>query len=156
MSDKKINIDPGKIHLNYIEEISVSIDNSIDLAELKPSLTIDVAHTTGHIIKENKFLFGLKLVFSTSNNNPKKEDLNCECKFRYNFHYIIDNLSEMFEINEDGNPVFKKAFVATIAGISYSTLRGIIFEKTSNSNWTSLVIPVIDPSLLLDSWISQD
>lgn len=156
MTDKKLHIDPSKIHLNYIEEILTSIDDSNNAVESNPSMAIDVAHNVGHIVKENKFLFGLKLVFRTTSNNSKIEDSNLECKFRYNFHFIVDNLDEMYETDEKDNPVFKKTFVATLAGISYSTLRGIIFEKTSNSSFTSLILPVIDPSLLLESWISQE
>ena len=154
MTEKQTHIDPSKIHLNYIEEVSLSIDDSIIIDELEPSLTIDVAHTTAHLIPENKFLFGLQLVFGAA--NKKDGQLRSECKFRYNFHFVIENLDDMYEKNEDGEPIFKRSFVATLAGISYSTLRGIVFEKTSNSKWTALVIPVIDPSLLLDSWISQE
>ena len=61
----------------------------------------------------------------------------------------------MYTLNEEDIPVFKELFVATLAGISYSTLRGIIFEKTSDTPWGGLTLPVINPKLLLESWIEN-
>jgi len=151
MSKKTLNIDPEKIHLVFIEEISVAINDTEEANNINPSLSTNVAHLTAYNLEGGKFLFGLQLLFST-NDQPK----NFECKFRFNFHFVIDNLQEMYTLNEDNQPVFQKLFVATLAGISYSTLRGIVFERTSSSNRGSLLLPVINPSDLLESWIDQD
>jgi hypothetical protein len=62
----------------------------------------------------------------------------------------------MYELEENEKPVFKELFAATLAGISYSTLRGIVFEKTKDSNWGALILPVVDPTILLKSWIEKD
>jgi len=149
MSKKVLNIDPKQIRLVFIEEVSVNI-NDTDMTENEvPSLETNIAHLTAYNLEEKKFLFGLELLFTNKSNNS-------ECKFRFNFHFIIDNLEEMYNLSEDGLPVFQKLFVSTISGISYSTLRGIVFEKTRESNWNSIVLPVINPTNLLDSWIQQE
>lgn len=149
MSKKVLNIDPEQIRLVFIEEVSVNI-NDTDMTENDvPSLETNIAHLTAYNLEEKKFLFGLELLFTNKSNNS-------ECKFRFNFHFIIDNLEEMYNLSEDGLPVFQKLFVGTISGISYSTLRGIVFEKTRESNWNSIVLPVINPTNLLDSWIQQE
>ena len=62
----------------------------------------------------------------------------------------------MYELGEDDKPIFSKQFVATLAGISYSTLRGIIFEKLLNSSWGSVTLPVINPNNILESWIELE
>ena len=151
MTKKVLNIDPEKIHLVFIEEVSVDI-NDTDITENKvSSLETNIAHLTAYNLEDKKFLFGLELLLTNNN-----ESNNSECKFRYNFHFIIDNLEEMYNINNEGLPVFQKLFVGTLSGISYSTLRGIVFEKTRKSNWDSIILPVINPTNLLDSWIEQE
>ena len=151
MTKKVLNIDPKKIRLVFIEEVSVNI-NDTDMAENKvTSFETNMAHLTAYNLEDKKFLFGLELLLTKNN-----ESNNSECKFRYNFHFIIDNLEEMYNINNEGLPVFQKLFVGTLSGISYSTLRGIVFEKTRKSNWDSIILPVINPTNLLDSWIKQE
>jgi len=151
MTKKVLNIDPKKIRLVFIEEVSVNI-NDTDMAENKvTSFETNMAHLTAYNLEDKKFLFGLELLLTKNN-----ESNNSECKFRYNFHFIIDNLEEMYNINNEGLPVFQKLFVGTLSGISYSTLRGIVFEKTRKSNWDSIILPVINPTNLLDSWIEQE
>ncbi|RKE92336.1 hypothetical protein [Ichthyenterobacterium magnum] len=151
MENNKNIIDPEKIHLEFIEEISVSMGNIIDKNIANLSISTDIAHISGYNMADKKYLLGLKVVFTINH-----KDKPIEFKFRYNFHYRIDNYDEMYSLKEDGTPFFSKIFVATLAGISYSTLRGIIFEKTSNSSWVTLTLPVINPSLVLDSWIDQN
>lgn len=147
MENKKINIDPTKIHLLNIEEV----DSSYGLESvLGTDMVIGIAHLSGFNIEDSKFLFGLELIFAEKGNEE-----NPLLKFRYNFHYLVDNLNEMYTLLEDGKPQFERMFAATIAGISYSTLRGIIFEKTAGLNDTGIIAPIINPSNILESWISQ-
>ena len=151
MANRKINIDPEKIHLDFVEEVSVVMDNLENRDINNISITSDIAHISGYNLDEKKYLLGLNVVFTIKNDkNP------IEFKFRYNFHYRIDNYDEMYSIKKDGSAFFSKLFVATLAGISYSTLRGIIIEKTSNNSWIRLTLPVINPSLILDSWIEKN
>ncbi|WP_282160925.1 hypothetical protein [Ulvibacterium marinum] len=150
MTKQKINIDPAKIHLKLIEEVYSKIEE-IDEADQQSEFDTNLAHKSAYNISANGFLLGLKVEFKTSGKDKTKS-----CQFRYNFHFIIDNLEEMYHLNEDDLPVFQTLFVATLSGISYSTLRGIIFEKTLKTNWNGLTLPVVDPSLLLNSWIEKD
>ena len=150
MANSKLNIEPEKIHLEFIEEISVGISESNFDDNSPTKISTSIAHISGHKIDEKKFFFGLKLVLLV----PDSESIRCH--FRYNFYYIIDNLEDMFIENDENEPIFQKIFVATIAGISYSTLRGIIYEKLRNTDWGNLIIPVINPSTILDSWIKKE
>ncbi|MEC3965590.1 hypothetical protein [Flagellimonas halotolerans] len=150
MSKKKQHIDPSKIHIKHIEELFSEIDE-LDSSNDNKKIEIKVAHNSAYDVSQNGFLLGLQIVFESHEENNISE-----CKFRYNFYFEVDNLSEMYSLNEDDFPVFQKLFVATLSGISYSTLRGIIMEKTSNTPWGTLILPVIDPSKILESWISQE
>ncbi|MEE1964602.1 hypothetical protein V1387_18080 [Allomuricauda taeanensis] len=150
MSKQKQHIDPSKIHIKHIEELFSEIDE-LDSSNDNKKIEIKVAHNSAYDVSQNGFLLGLQIVFESHEENNISE-----CKFRYNFYFEVDNLSEMYSLNEDDLPVFQKLFVATLSGISYSTLRGVIMEKTSNTPWGTLILPVIDPSKILESWISQE
>ena len=39
----------------------------------------------------------------------------------------------------------------TLLGLSFSTARGIIFEKLATNNLKDIILPVIDPNILLQS-----
>jgi len=149
---KKVNhIDPEKIHLKHIVELYA------DIGELVENLTpislfgTKIAHKHAFNVSENLFLLGLKAVFKA----VEIED-EPECSFRVNFHFEVDNLDDMFTYNDEDVPVFQEVFVATLAGISYSTFRGMIYEKTRDTLWNGLTLPVINPSILLKSWIENE
>ena len=46
-------------------------------------------------------------------------------------------------------PVFNGLFISTLTGISFSTARGIIFERLSKTNMRNVILPVVSPSKLL-------
>lgn len=153
MAKTRTHIDPEKIHLSGIEKVAIKHDSLEKELKSKKDIKIRFAHLSGFNLDDQRYLLGLKAVFElseSSSTEPKRY------VFRYNFHFKVDNLEEMYEIREDGSPFFKKLFVATLAGISYSTLRGIVFEKSSESDWGPLILPVVNPSKLLESWIEQD
>lgn len=150
MAEKKHYIDPAKIHLKRIEELYTDIAILPDNFQFS-SLDTKIAHKSAYNISQNRFLLGLKVVFKAvdTENQP-------DCSFRVNFHFEIENIEEMFNYNENDIPEFKEVFVATLAGISYSTLRGMIYEKTINSPWNGILLPVINPTKLLSSWIENE
>ena len=151
MADKKINIDAEKIHLEFVEEVAVEMDNFEKNDIKNNTVGTEIAHISGYNIEDKKYLIGLMVVFTI-----KTDKDPIEFMFRYYFHFRIENYEEMYKVDEEGNPSFYKLFVATLAGISYSTLRGIIIEKTTKQALIRLTLPVINPSLILDSWIKQN
>ncbi len=145
------HIDPNKIHLLFIEEVQVVIDELPESINAYSDVNTSIAHRSGYNLEESKFFLGIQLNASLSNDEDE-----FQMKFRFNFHFRIDNLKEMYSINRNGSPVFARPFVATLAGISYSTLRGIVFERVRvNSSW-NVLLPVINPNTILDSWIKAD
>ncbi len=151
MAKKTTHIVPEKIHLKHIEELYADIGKLVD--NLPPSSSIDtkIAHKSAYNVSENLFLLGLKAVFKAVDVEDKPE-----CSFRVNFHFEVDNLDKMFTYNEEDLPVFQELFVATLAGISYSTFRGMIYQKTIDSLWNGLTLPVLNPARLLQSWIENE
>tara|TARA_R110002126_G_scaffold64790_3_gene165784 strand:- start:940 stop:1398 length:459 start_codon:yes stop_codon:yes gene_type:complete len=152
MAKKEQNpINPKKIHLLQIEPLEIAISELKESFNQKESIEMKIAHISAHNLDEKGFLLGLDIILTLSDRLPIKT-----ARFRYNFHFIIDNLLKMYELGEDDKPIFSKQFVATLAGISYSTLRGIIYEKLLNSSWGSVTVPVINPNNILESWIELE
>ncbi|MEC7782169.1 MAG: hypothetical protein VYB38_02095 [Bacteroidota bacterium] len=150
MKKKEQNyIDPEKINLFRIEAVESSISELENPFNLEESIDMKIAHTSAYNIKEKGFLLGLDIILNLKDRMPSDTS-----RFRYNFHFLIDNLEEMYSLTEENEPSFHRHFAATLAGISYSTLRGIIFEKLQNSSWGSIALPVINPDNILESWIA--
>ncbi|RKR14844.1 hypothetical protein CLV91_0925 [Maribacter vaceletii] len=152
MAKKEQNhIDPEKIHLLQIESIETSISDLKEPFNNEETIDMKIAHVSAHNLDDKGFLLGLDLILTLTDRGVQSI-----ARFRYDFHYRIDNLEQMYTIKSDGKPTFQKLFGATLAGISYSTLRGIIFESLSNSSWGSIVIPVINPINILENWIESE
>tara|TARA_R110000823_G_scaffold299187_1_gene419893 strand:+ start:116 stop:574 length:459 start_codon:yes stop_codon:yes gene_type:complete len=149
MAKKEQNpIKPEKIHLIQIEPKEVSISDLKEPYNPEESIDMKIAHISAHNLDDKGFLLGLDIILTLSDRKPEKS-----ARFRYNFHFSVENLEQMYSIKENKEPVFSQQFAATLAGISYSTLRGIIFEKLFNSSWGSVTVPVINPNKILESWI---
>lgn len=141
-------IDPSKIHLNQIEPLKSAIKEIKKKIVADEAIDFKIGHINAHHLEEKRFLMGLELVLTLNERKSVEQAI-----FRYNFHFMIENLEEMYKLDEQGKPIFQKVFGATLAGISYSTLRGIVFEKLLNSSWGSITLPIIDPNSILETWI---
>ncbi|MGY0406639.1 hypothetical protein, partial [Pseudoalteromonas sp. SYSU M81241] len=89
----------SKIHIKHIEELFSEIDE-LDSSNDNKKIEIKVAHNSAYDVSQNGFLLGLQIVFESHEENNISE-----CKFRYNFYFEVDNLSEMYSLNEDDFPV---------------------------------------------------
>lgn len=139
---KSVKIIPEEITLFHIDILESSIK---DISEKKPSeFNINVAHTIMHNLKDQRVKIGLLIDLSTKN-NPNGGKAN----FRIDFHFHVYNLNNFYELKQDNQPVFSWLLIATLLGLSFSTARGIIFERLSNTNLKHIILPVVDPKNML-------
>lgn len=140
--NKEVKIDPERIHLfhiniveSYIKDVSQKGDNNFN---------INIAQTTMHNLKDERFKIGLfiDLIHDEVTSDAK-------ARFVFDFHFKIDELNNYYELKEDNSPIFTGVFIATLLGISFSTARGIIFERLSNTNMQGMILPVISPQKML-------
>lgn len=152
MAKKEQNlIDPEKIHLLQIEPMEIFIPVIKESFKQEESVDMKIAHISAHDLDDNRFLLGLDIILTLADRKLERT-----ARFRYDFHFAIDNLEQMHSLDDQNEPIFDRQFVATLAGISYSTLRGIISEKLSISSWGSIIVPVINPDKILESWIDLE
>jgi len=132
---------PEKIHLNHIDVIQSSIKASASAVK-SLDIQLNVGHTIMHNLKDERIKIGLIIDLQSDSD---KLDNEVSIKFNIDFHYKIDDLINHYELDKNKMPVFSGQFIATLLGISFSTARGIIYQKLSDTNLKDIMLPVVSP-----------
>lgn len=141
--DKSATIIPEEIELFHIEILNSKIREGVKPS--KPSYNIEVAHKTGHNLKDERIK--IKLLINISD-HPKQEDCN-KVDYEIDFHFKIQNLDNFYEIKEDKTPIISGNLIATLLGICFSTARGMLYERLANTNFQGVILPVVSPIKML-------
>ncbi|UNY99866.1 hypothetical protein MQE36_05835 [Zhouia spongiae] len=139
---KEVKIDPEKIHLFHINIVESSIK---DVAQKGANnFNINIAQTTMHNLKDERVKIGMfiDLIHDEVSSGAK-------ARFVFDFHFRVEELNNYYKLNEDGSPIFTGVLIATLLGISFSTARGIIFERLSNTNMQGIILPIVSPQKML-------
>lgn len=140
---KNIKIIPENINLFQIKVRECIINDSLKNEGL--NYGINVAQNIQNNLKNEKIRIELILDIKSSD-----IDNNFNANFNIDFQFKIKDLEDYYTIQKDGNePVFNGLFISTLMGISFSTARGIIFERLSKTNMRNVILPVVSPSKLL-------
>ena len=134
-------VNPALIHLLDINPVEIQNNISKDNLNINE---VGIAQNMMHNLEENN----IKIFLSLALFDEKEEII---VKSDYNFIYKVDNLEENYKINDEGETVFNATLVKTLLGMSYSTLRGIIFNEFITVD--KIIIPIIDPQLILENRI---
>ena len=83
------------------------------------------------------------------------DDLSKQIKanFTIDFFLDIENLQDFKIDNNAGETQLDARLGATILGIVYSTARGIVYTRTAGTALQGVILPVIDPAVLLTNEI---
>lgn len=142
MKDSKII--PENINLFHINILESDITDSLKPDNL--NFDLNVAHNILHNLKDERVKIGLIL-----NIKSKSSDNEFKALFNIDFHYKIKDLNHFYEVEEDANIVFSGMFISTLIGISFSTARGIIYQRLAATNMKNIILPVVSPSKILFS-----
>ncbi len=138
---------PDKIHLldmRVLEFSFKSMDGIDSSTKQNPNLEIGMQHAISPEEKRLTFIFEGKLEIRNSG-NEMLHTAHFKCKFLLE----VENLEE-FNVVEDGDVKYDAIIGLTCTGITYSTLRGILFEKLSGTPLEYYNLPVIDPKSLFN------
>jgi len=149
-TQKQSKVDPSKISILKINILKSNIDSPLDYIPDHES-GIGFTMSLGNEIKydtENKMVrIRLFLSFEETINEEEKTGLKAD--FGIEFHFYVGNLDENLVV-EDKDTKINKVLIATLMGMAYSSSRGIILERTSNTYFKGLIIPSIDPYQALE------
>ncbi|WP_026714428.1 hypothetical protein [Flavobacterium daejeonense] len=145
MENNPNQIIPEKIHLTnikWIKENTVVLDDKLPQ---NPIYNFTIAHNVMHNLE--KQLVKIRL-FVDMDGRINEKSINQGGDYEIDFFFQIEDLKNHYQLIED-KAVFNGVFVGTLLGISFSTLRGILFAKWKDTVLESVLLPVISiPSLL--------
>ena len=114
---------------------------------VKPAgVEIKVGQNTAFNIEKKNIRIRLKIELEARKNET--EPIGLSGNYVLEFHFHVDDLDQFITENEDRKLIDSK-LGGTLSGIVYSTARGIIYERTAATAFGGIVLPVIDPNLLL-------
>lgn len=132
---------PEKIKLQHIEVIKSDI-NDKNIAD-NAKFNFSVAHNTKHNLKEERVKVELFI------NLLSKQEKGV--KFQIDFHFVVLDLKDHYNITNGNKVVFSSMFIATLLGISFSTARGVVFQKLQDTNLKGVLLPIVSPYKILKS-----
>lgn len=138
---------PSKIHLTNIKWEKENTFLCKDKLEKKPQYDVIVSHNMMHNLEKEVVKIKLFLDVNALNDEIPIEQGG---SYEVDFFYKIDDLNDHYQISND-KPLFSGVFVSTLLGISYSTLRGMLFIIWKDTYLSNVIIPVIAIPELLKS-----
>ena len=147
------------IHPELLRIVSVKIFRSNISATdeyinnpVKPTgVEIKVGQSTAFDIEKKKIRIRLKIELEARKNETEPIGLSGNYVLEFLIH--VDDLEQFITEKEDKKLIDNK-LGGTLSGIVYSTARGIIFERTAATAFGGLILPVIDPNLLIKESLS--
>jgi hypothetical protein len=142
-------VDPTKILLEGISILRAAIDPSdaYIAAPVVPATTAWNCSTLWNIDhKAGTIMFQMRIELQGV--DKKGGDIGLKGYYELGFRFKVTNLKELTR-KIDGQDAVDGHLLATIAGIAYSTARGIVMERTAGTFFNGIILPVIDPKQLL-------
>jgi len=144
-------VDPTKIVLEGISILRAAIDPSdaYIAAPTQPATSAWTCNTAWNIDhKTSTIMFSIRI--DLQGVDKKGKEIGLKGYYELGFRFKITNLKDLTQKIE-GNDAVDGSLLATIAGIAYSTTRGIVMERTAGTFFNGVVLPVIDPKQLLEN-----
>jgi hypothetical protein len=144
----------SKVKPELISIFSMKVINSdIHPSELflnKPvnpeGIKVGIAQETGFNSDEKNIRIRLNIHLDAC--DKEKNPIGLQADFGFEFQLHVENMDEIIEKKED-KTIIDGQFNATILSIAYSTARGILFERTCSTYFNGVILPVINPTILL-------
>lgn len=131
-------VNPNLIHL--IDITAVQDFLQVDASITSENPLMKVAQKVQHDLDQQLVKVTLQITLSTSN--------ELRASLLYDFVYKVENLPD-FIVDKNEKTVFTAQFIGTLLGISYSTMRGIFYQKFKELNIPEILLPVLNPNDLL-------
>jgi hypothetical protein len=146
---KSPEIQTDKILMTEIAILRCAIDGTDNFLEnpAKPDKIEMILSTTPRFdFTHNSCRFRLELFLNGRHNDDSETGLTAS--FIIDFIYIIENLTD-FIVDHEGENHIAAVLGATLLGISFSTTRGIVMERTKGTPFAGFILPIINPSKVL-------
>lgn len=143
-------VHPEMIEVLSIKVFKANIDATNDYLEMpvKPDgVSIELGQNTVFNLEKKNIRIRLIVKIEATKNESEKIGLSGE--YGIEFHIHVENFSD-FIVEKAGKKIIDRKLGSTLTGIVYSTVRGIVYDQTSSTHFGGVILPVIDPNLLLE------
>lgn len=145
-----VNIDLIKIKQILVTNAAISNETQLSTLEKgKHEFKLTFNFSLGHNIKDKKF----RIIFSCGIKtlNEQSEEINVTAKFDIAFLFTIENIEELIT-KPDNSEIYTidNDLITSLANLSYSTSRGIIYTKCQGTILKTVIIPIISTQKLLE------
>jgi hypothetical protein len=123
---------------SQINLVKISDLGTTEAIDIKDVAEVGVAHKLMFNLDKKLVKLTLKIVVNASSGKEVANSM-------YDFVFEIANLHE-FHLLESDKVVFQSTLISVLAGLGYSTLRGILLQYWQNRNF---ILPVIEPKKIL-------
>lgn len=151
MSKKEIvSAIPEDINLMSINLLQFNIDATEAFIQ-KPKKVKGIDFELGKEIAHNieKGMARYRLFFNCKAINGKLKTIGLNANIGLEFHFFVGNFDRFVKKDKKGNTQIHFTIAASLMNIAYSTARGIILEKTQNSYFNGIIIPIVDSTKYL-------
>lgn len=138
MSTKEIALNADDLLL-----FDIKSESNISIVESSQDIQLGVSNHFFHNLEESNIKINLDI-------HLKSKDDKSFANFEFEFFFHINNMEKYYQL-ENEEPIFEGSLVTTLFSVSYSTSRGIIFEKLKNTMWSENILPIISPIKLLNN-----
>ncbi len=153
-------IEPEKIHILSIKTLKGKIENNEDASS---SAIVGYRYKNALAVALNldEKIVGLKHTIYIDTLNKKQEELEIRASYTHEFIFRVDNLNDFVNVPEENEGTEEKEenidpiLLGTLAGIAYSTVRGIVMNRTQGTALNAVILPVIDPKKLTDLTVEE-
>lgn len=140
-------IDPGKMRLTAVQMLQGGLTTTPEFQQNSSAgeLLIDIQVGYAPFLNVAEKGIAIRLVLHLNgvrNENGKNEPAGIRAEYVYQFYFKVENLSQF--VSEKG--AVSGALTTTLVSMSYSTLRGIVLERTTGTPLGGVILPVINPA----------
>lgn len=151
MAKSKKKMDPHKIHLLGINVLNSEVNSDTSFYEGKlPTIkghSMNLGNQMDYNVEQGRCRVRLFFEFQAVDEDDNPVNLTSKLGVEYHFH--IENIEDQVTQEKEKLRI-NKDLPATLIAIAYSTSRGIVLERTANSLFQGIIMPVIDPYGILD------
>lgn len=153
MSTLSPGIQPERIHLLRVFITKASIDAS-DAYLMNPQapLNVNVGHQVALDMNPQDNFVRIRLLTTLEGLGKGNKPIGISGQYDIVCDYVVDNLKNHYTM-QGKVPMLSEHMAATLMGIMYSTVRGIILERTAGTFFNGVLLQVIDPRKLLASLV---
>ncbi|MBP8824425.1 MAG: hypothetical protein KBH07_12355 [Flavobacteriales bacterium] len=146
-------VDPTKMRINRITMIHGKLEATeayLNKPEPPAQVKVDFGHRSGIGWKAERTWHRLYVELAAL--DDKGSPLGLTASYVFEFHFTIQGLGDFAKKLDDGALAIHPVMANTLMGIMFSTVRGMVLERTKGTYFDGVVLPVIAPGDLSKSW----